>query len=137
MGIALRRLFRYHEILECQQARCCLQSFSMSKVHILLISPSTEESLPQMCTVGHFKAYAGPSRTKDRSCLLSVWICSMITHVHTCPGSHKRNLSNLSGSILIIHHGHDMLPRDFHVFGPPKKNINGSASTRTMNSRTL
>ena len=85
MGIALQRLFRYHEdpaFLELQQARSCSSSFSSSKNHYLLHSSSTEKPLPPMYSVRYSKDYADLSRTKDRSCSLKMWFCSMITHLH-------------------------------------------------------
>ena len=100
MGIALQTLFQYHEdpaFLERQQARCCSPSFSKSKVHCLLNSSSTEESLPPICIVRLSKAYTGPSRTKDRSCSRKVWFCFIITHVHKCPASNTRNALRLNG----------------------------------------
>ena len=75
-GIALQRLFRYHEelsFLKRSQARCCLPSFSTSKVHYLLNSSSTKEPLTVICTVRHSKAYAGLSRTKDKIWSRKVW----------------------------------------------------------------
>ncbi|GFW68103.1 hypothetical protein TNCV_1879851 [Trichonephila clavipes] len=48
-------------------------------------------------TVRHFDAYAGPSRTKDRGCSRRVWLCSMITRVHTSPESCKWNWTNSNG----------------------------------------
>ena len=80
-----------------QQARCCSPSFSTFKVRYLWNSWSTEKPLTPMCTVRHFDAYAGPSRTKDRGCSRRVWFCSMITRVHTSPESHTWNWPSSSG----------------------------------------
>ena len=68
--------------LEYQKTRCCLPSFSKSEVHFLLYFSSTEELLPHMGTLEHFKFYTGPSRTKDRSCLLRVSFCCTVKRVH-------------------------------------------------------
>ena len=106
MGIALlQSLFRYHEeiyFLERSQARCCSSSFLTSKVDYLLNSSSTEEPFPPMCTMRHSKAYADPSRKKDRSSLRKMWILFMITHVHPCPASHTGNGPSLNRSSLTI-----------------------------------
>ena len=70
---------------------------------LLLHSSSTEGPLPPMCNVRQSKAYAGLSRKKDRSWSRQGWFCSMITHVHSCPGSHTWNGPSLCGDSLTIH----------------------------------
>ena len=105
---------------------------------LFLNSSSTEETLLSMCTVRQAKVYADPTRTKDRSCSQSVWFCSMITHVHMYPGSHTWNRLSLSGRNLNIHLTvRTCCPVILKCLVPWKNIWKGSASTRTINSRTL
>ena len=91
-----------------------------------------------MCTVRHSKTHAGPSRTKDRSCSRKVWFYSMITRVHTWPMSHTQKGPSLSGSSLTIYPTAQtccpVIPMCLISWKIISK---GSASTRTMNTRTL
>ena len=67
-----------------------------------------------------------------------VWFCSMITHVHTCPESRTWNGQSLTGNSLTIHFTDWTCHSVISMCLVSWKNIRkGSASTWTMNSRTL
>ena len=117
MGIALQRLFRYHEdstFLERPVGKVLLTVFFIAQGPLLLNSSSTEEPLPPMCTVRQSKAYAGPSRTKARSCSRRGWFCSMITHVHSV--IHVKRAKFKWEQLDYPSCSPDMSPCDFHVF---------------------
>ena len=84
MGFALQRLIWYNE-----------SHFSRASAGEVLLTFFFDVQSPLleflehrgMCTVRQSKAYTGPLRTKELSCSWRVWFCSMITHLHMCPGS--------------------------------------------------
>ena len=71
MRIAFQRLCQYHKdpfFPGASASKVLFTVFFDVQGPLLLNSSSTESPLPPMYTVRQSKAYAGPSRTNDRSC---------------------------------------------------------------------